>query len=75
MSHDELVTAALGLSLPERASLARKLLWSLEEAEADCEADELWLEEAERRLEQVLSGQVTPIPAADALRRVRQALG
>ena len=75
MSHDELVTAALGLSRTERAALARKLLCSLEGVAKETEPDELWLEEAELRLDQVHSGQVTPIRASDAMRQVRQALG
>ena len=76
MSHDELVTAALELSHHERAALARRLLCSLEGAENDTsDLDEIWLEEAERRLGQVLSGQVVPVPTVDAMRQVRQALG
>ena len=74
MNTDELVAAALRLSHRERASLARRLLCSLDGEKDTPDLDELWLEESERRLDQVLSGQVLPIPAEDAVRRVRQSL-
>lgn len=76
MSRDELIAAALDLSPSDRAALARRLLASLNDDELSSEGIEaLWVAEAERRLDGVLSGRVTAIPAAEAWERVQKALG
>ena len=57
----EIESKALELPPMERARLAERLLLSLE-TEADPDAERLWLEEAERRLEELRSGNVAGIP-------------
>jgi putative addiction module component (TIGR02574 family) len=54
MSSDEILPAALALSAKERAKLARELLQSLENPEAEAEA--AWIAEIDRRAEQVENG-------------------
>ena len=59
---------ALELKLDDRAALAEKLLRSLEGiSEADNER--LWLAEAERRLQEIESGQVEALAGEEVLRR------
>ena len=71
-SIDELRRQALALSLDDRARLARELLRSLDDL-SESEIEQLWLDEAERRREEVLSGAVDTIAMADALGEVRAA--
>jgi hypothetical protein len=65
------------LKLPHeaRAHLAEVLESSLEGDDVDEEqiADE-WAQEAHRRLQEILSGEVETIPAADAVARLRARL-
>jgi len=49
---DDVTMAALDLSIEERSLLAGKLLLSLDEP-SESEVENLWLEEAERRLEEL----------------------
>lgn len=52
---------ALNLDIHSRATLAGKLLLSLDEPTSS-EVERLWLDEAERRLEEYRSGRVVGIP-------------
>ena len=54
MSSDEILPAALALSAKERAKLAREILESLLNPDAD--ADAAWIEEIDRRAQQVETG-------------------
>ncbi len=65
---DEVITAALRLSIEERAQLAAKFLLSLDEP-SESEVERLWLEEAERRLNAFREGRVQGKPADDVFRR------
>ncbi len=65
MSYQELETQVLNLSLKERAALAHELLQTLEQPSKE-EIAALWLEEAERRLEQ---GEMPIISGEEARRR------
>jgi len=65
---DEIITAALQLSIEERAQLAGRLLLSLDEP-SESELEQLWLEEAERRLKEFREGRVRGIPADEVFRR------
>jgi hypothetical protein len=61
------------LDLKDRAALAKWLVESLDElSEAEIEA--LWVEEAERRLDELEQGLTPEIPAEEALRRARAAI-
>lgn len=55
MSSDEILPAALALSTKERARLARDLLASLRGTD-DGDADAAWVEEIDRRAQEVESG-------------------
>ena len=63
------------LKLPpeERARLAERLISSLDR-EADADSEELWIREAERRLEELESGRVTAIPAERVVEKARSSL-
>jgi putative addiction module component (TIGR02574 family) len=65
---DEVITAALHLSIEERAQVVAKLLLSLDEP-SESELERLWLEEAERRLNEFREGRVQGTPADDVFRR------
>ena len=72
MSIDELRQRSLTLSLDDRARLARDLLHSLDDL-SESEIEQLWLDEAERRREEVVSAAVETVAMADALAEVRAA--
>ena len=60
----EVLKTALGLGVKDRAALAEELLASLEELSPE-DADHLWAEEAERRLEALRAGKARTIPAEE----------
>ena len=66
---DEIITEALRLNIEERAQLAGRLLLSLDEP-SESETERLWLEEAERRLNDFREGRVRGTPAEDVFRKV-----
>lgn len=68
-----LESKALKLSRRDRARLAQRLLSSLDQ-EADADAEQLWLEEAERRLGKLKSGKVVGIPAEKVIKKARSTL-
>lgn len=79
MSFDltELEARALALPVKQRAELASRLLASLDCADCgeDPEAVErAWIEEADRRYQEYLTGGVEVIPAAEAIAAVRAEL-
>ncbi len=65
---DKVMTDALQLSIEERAQLAARLLLSLDES-SESEVERLWLEEAERRLNEFREGTIRGIPADEVFRR------
>jgi len=65
---DKLITEALELSIEDRARLAARLLLSLDEP-SESEVERLWLEEAERRINEFREGRVLGIPADEVFRR------
>jgi len=68
----EIVEAqALTLSPEDRAQLADRLITSLFE---DHDIENSWAAEVERRIEEIESGHVTLIPAADSIARARAAI-
>ena len=60
MSKKELEAAALNLPVEERASLAHKLIASIDDAPTDG-IEEAWISEADRRAEQVIRGEVQTV--------------
>ena len=73
MSLKELEAEIKKLDLKDRATLAKRIVESLDELSKE-EIEALWAEEAERRLDELEQGLVTEIPAEEALRRARAAI-
>ena len=69
----KLESQVLKLSRRERARLAQRLISSLDQ-EVDADAEKLWLQEAERRLDELKSGKIAGIPAAKVIRKARSTL-
>jgi len=69
----ELESKALKLPPKERARLAERLIPSLDQ-ETDPGAQELWLREAERRLDELESGDVSGVPADRVVEKARSTL-
>lgn len=65
----ELLKRALALPAEARAALAGSLLESLDET-LDASAEEAWSNEIARRIEELDSGKVRPVPWADARRQI-----
>ncbi|MCF8108479.1 MAG: addiction module protein [Desulfohalobiaceae bacterium] len=65
---EEIINVAKELSLEERAELAGTLLLSLDEPTGS-EVERLWLQEAERRLQDFREGKVKGIPAEEVFNR------
>lgn len=65
----ELLEKALALPIEARAALAGSLLESLDEV-VDDSAEEEWNKEIARRIEELDSGKVKPVPWADARRQI-----
>jgi putative addiction module component (TIGR02574 family) len=61
---------ALRLSIQDRAALAETLLASLEELSED-EAEHLWAEEAQRRLQQYRAGRAKAIPGEEVKKKAQ----
>jgi putative addiction module component (TIGR02574 family) len=70
---DELINEAISLPVELRARLVDELLKSLNPSQA--EIDELWAAEAERRVGEIESGKVKPIPGEQVFRELRERLG
>lgn len=73
MKPEELEVEIKKLSLEARATLAEKILLSLEEL-SESENERLWVAEAERRLKEMRQGAVAEIPAEEVFRRARAAI-
>ncbi|MDR3416224.1 MAG: addiction module protein [Nevskia sp.] len=73
MNPEAIEREALGLSLPERAALAHKLLISLENF-SDSEHEQAWFDEAERRAAQIDSGAAQLISSEEVSRKARALL-
>ena len=74
MTLEELENQAMQLPPSERERLAARLLHSIEGEERN-EVEQAWVEEAERRLDELLNGQVKGIPAAQVMEDIRREFG
>jgi len=63
-----------GLSQKERARLALKLIESLDPG-SDEDAEELWLDEAEKRLAEYDAGKIESRPVNDVISEIKSRLG
>jgi putative addiction module component (TIGR02574 family) len=73
MDIKEIEAEALSLPTEERASLAQRLLLSLEDV-SDAEFEHLWAQESLQRITAVDSGRATAIPADDVAKKARALL-
>lgn len=73
MTLEKLEAEIRKLSLRDRSVLAKWIVESLDDL-SESEADALWVEEAERRLDELEQGRVTEIAAEEVLRRARTAI-
>jgi len=75
---DEIFNEALTLPNASRVLLVEKLVESLaldeETTHIDEEIQELWIEEAKKRIDEIRSSSVKAIPGEEALAQVRQLL-
>jgi putative addiction module component (TIGR02574 family) len=68
LTMQKIESEALNLDMHSRASLVGKLLLSLDEPTMS-EVEQLWLDEAERRLDDYRIGKVQGIPGNDVFKR------
>ena len=62
---------AMSLSIHDRAALAEKLLASLEQV-SEKEAEHIWADEAQRRLDDYRAGRSKAVPAQEVSRKVQK---
>jgi hypothetical protein len=70
---DDIEKQARSLPLKEKAALARLLIADLDQT-VDEDAERLWLEEAQRRYEAYLKGELEALPGEDVMKRARERL-
>ncbi len=70
---EELINEAMALPVDLRARLVDELLKSLNPSQA--EIDALWAAEAERRISEIESGKVKPIPGEQVFEELWKRLG
>ena len=70
MNTKELFSEAVALSVEERALLVDSLLRSFDQPESDI--DQKWAKVANRRLMEMRSGKVQPVPGEEVFERVRK---
>lgn len=70
---DQVAADAMKLPLRERVRLAQQLVSTLDD-ESEANVEELWFNEARRRLDELHSGKVQGIDADDAFRVARENL-
>jgi putative addiction module component (TIGR02574 family) len=69
-TNDKVIEEALSLPADIRLSLIEKLLTSLN-LPIDEEIDQLWAEEAERRVSQIEEGKIKLVPGKEVFDRIR----
>ena len=67
---DELISEAISLPVEVRTLLVNKLLESLNPPNK--EIDELWAEEAEKRVKDIRTGKVKTIPGEEVFKKIRK---
>ncbi|PYQ31333.1 MAG: addiction module antitoxin RelB [Acidobacteria bacterium] len=66
---EEIASEALQMSIESRAALAKRLLDSLDDLNPD-EYEQLWVEEAARRYQQLKAGTATSTPSEQVFARL-----
>jgi len=72
-NQEEIIEQAMTLPPDARALLADKLLHSLDSPTRE-EIDQLWAEEAERRVQQIKDGEVELIPGEEVFKEIRKTI-
>ena len=73
MTLEQLLSKVLGMSVRNRAILAKRILDSLEPAQEQPEEIELiWAQEAERRYQDIKEGKTATRPANEVMRAARE---
>ena len=72
-SYEEMAAEAMKLPLRDRVKLAQQLASSLDGA-VETDVEELWLAEAERRMQELRTGKAKGIDAAKAFPKARRDL-
>ncbi|MCP4156630.1 MAG: addiction module protein [bacterium] len=70
MTTKELIAEAVSLPVEERAIVADSILRSLNSPESDIDTE--WVAVAQRRLAELRSGQVKPVPGEQVFARIRK---
>ena len=70
---DRVAADAMKLPVRERVRLAQQLVSTIDD-QSEMEVEELWFNEAERRLEELRTGKVEGIDADEAFRMAREDL-
>jgi hypothetical protein len=70
MAFEELEKHARALTVEEKAALARILIEELDTM-VDPNTDQLWLEEAQRRYDAFVRGEIEPLPGEEVMQRAR----
>jgi Putative addiction module component len=70
---EDLEKQARALSPKEKAALAHVLIEDLE-VSSDPDAERLWVEEAQRRYEAFLAGDISALPGDEVMKRARARL-
>jgi uncharacterized protein YbcC (UPF0753/DUF2309 family) len=73
IAFDELEKHARALSLKEKATLARLLIEELDMS-VDADAEQLWIDEAKRRHDTFLNGELEALPGDEVMDRARKRL-
>jgi len=73
MNTKQIINEAVSLPVEERARVVETLLESFNPP--DSQIDKLWAKEANRRLADLQSGRVKPIPAEEVFSNIRKKLG
>jgi len=68
MSNKEIIESALKLSPPEKLFIVESILKSLDEP--DKEIENIWIEEAEKRLQAYREGKLEGIPMEDIFKKM-----
>ena len=70
---EELIAEAISLPVEIRAKIIEELLRSLNPARQDI--DELWAQEAEKRVQEIKSGKVETVSGEEVFKRIRDRSG
>jgi len=74
MAFEELEKHARALTVEEKAALARILIEELDTM-VDPNADQLWLEESQRRYDAFVRGEIEPLDGDEVMQQARDRLG